>query len=382
MNIDTLEKLINNSFNKTFFSKNFINDLDKIYSEFSNSAKINYLSEKKSGNFEDPHNFLSYNKFKNFKEIFYNFKNVDVSLELYYNKVNTKLINELVRIINFCITLFQVINKKNKVNNIKIYIFFINRNKFINLNRSNQLIKKNINSGYTQHNSIKDNLPENYIVIYRTEEIKKVLIHELIHLFKFDKLYDIKITSDLNINNIIKSTNGNLLIYEAYTETMATIIYSYYYYKIKSNSSANSSTNSANEIDLNKILNQQLLFSFFQSAKILYNQKIYNIGGLDTKNPITINEETPSTSYYILKCAILNNINLFKKLFNNHKNYLLISKYKINLFNNYLVKSVLKEDFKISMDNILINLIKINKLENINKSEKTLLKTFRMNILD
>ena len=378
MNINTLENLMNNSFNKRFFSKNFINDLDKIYSEFSNSTKINYLSEKKSGNFEDPHNFLSYKKFKNFKEIFYNFKNVDVSLELYYNKVNKKLTNELVRIINFCITLFQLINKKNKVNNIKIYIFFINRNKFININRSNQLIKKNINSGYTQHNSIRDNLPDNYIVIYRTEEIKKVLIHELIHLYKFHKLYDVKITSDLNINNIIRSTNGNLLIYEAYTETMATIIYSYYYYKIKSNSSANNE----NEIDLNKILNQQLLFSFFQSAKILYNQKIYNIGDLDIKTPITINEKTSSTSYYILKCAILNNINLFKNLFNNHKNYLLISNYKINLFNDYLVKSLLKEDFKTSMDNILINLIKINKLENVTKSEKTLLKTFRMNILD
>ena len=91
MNIGTLENLINNSFNKRFFSKNFINELDKIYSEFSNSAKVNYLSEKKSGNFEDPHNFLSYNKFKNFKEIFYNFKNVDVSLELYYNKVHNNI---------------------------------------------------------------------------------------------------------------------------------------------------------------------------------------------------------------------------------------------------------------------------------------------------
>ena len=133
-----------------------------------------------------------------------------------------------------------------------VYIFLINRNKFININRRNQLIKKNINSGYTQHNSIRDNLPQNYIVIYRTEEIKKVLIHELIHLYKFHKLYDVKITSDLNINNIIRSTNGNLLIYEAYTETMATIIYSYYYYKIKSNNKSNSSANNVTNNHFNK----------------------------------------------------------------------------------------------------------------------------------
>lgn len=376
--IKKLKKSLRISVKKNFIPNTIKKKLDNNYDEFKNTNIINYLSDIKKGNYRYNKNILSNDSFSNNEKISYYFKGVEVSLDLYYNKVSNKLVKELLDIINFCIILLKKINKSSQLNYIKIFIFFVNKKKFINVNKKNQLITENINSGYTNHSydffkndySISNNsfeLENNYIVIYRLEEIKKVLIHELIHLFKIHTCCENKI--DYEINKLINIYGNDFSIYEAYTETLATIIYSYYYSKL-------------NNLDLNDILNKQLLFSYFQSAKILYNQKIYNISGLDLENPITINETTNAVSYYILKCAILNNLNLFKKIFSKKRNYLLNSETKIINFDKYIVRSIMKEDFKENMNKILLKLIKMNKLNNIGSNEKKLLKTFRMNILD
>ena len=377
--IRQLKKTLKLSIKKNFIPNTIKNKLDNNYNEFKNTNITNYLSDIKKGSYRYNKNILSNDSFSNNEKISYYFKGVEVSLDLYYNKVSNKLVKELIDIINFCIILLKKINKSSELNYIKIFIFFVNKKKFININKKNQLIPENINSGYTKHsydyfkndnNNITNNnfiLENNYIVIYRLEEIKKVLIHELIHLFKIHTSSENKI--DYEINKLINIYGNNFSIYEAYTETLATIIYSYYYSKL-------------NNLDLNDILNNQLLFSYFQSAKILYSQEIYNISRLDLDNPITINETTNAVSYYILKCAILNNISLFKKIFNQKRNYLLTSDTKIINFDKYIIRSIMKEDFKENINKILLKLIKMNKLNNIGSNEKKLLKTFRMNILD
>ena len=78
-------------------------------------------------------------------------------------------------------------------------------------------------------------------------------------------------------------------------------------------------------------MKDQLLFSFLQSAKILYNQKIFDINNMKI-----INENTNAISYYILKCSIFNNLNLFKQMFNKKEGILLNSNKRVTEFDEYL----------------------------------------------
>jgi hypothetical protein len=351
------------------FTKKEINELDNIYNNFYLKKKnikskieehldlsngindLNYLIN----NFNYPKKIK--NKINSLKKIYkinYNFNNTIVNITIYHNKLNKKLVNELIDLINFNIILFD--NLDNKKQNLNIYIFNINLNKKILINKKNELINENINSGYTQKypNSNRD-----YIVLYRTEELKKVLIHELIHLYKFHSLSNL---NSLKIYDLIKNTNNSFSIYEAYTETFATLIYTFYFLK---------NSNKYNDLhnDYNELIKDQLLFSFLQASKVFYNQKILNINNMKI-----INENTNAISYYILKCVILNNLNLFKKMFNKKEGLLLNFPKRIIRFDELLVKSY-NNNFKKKINFFLLI------LKNKELQSKNLLTTFRMNIL-
>ena len=362
---DEINKLNYSKNNLIKIPKKIIKNLDKIYKE-TNKSEIELITNtsnvlndtEKNTLYELINNYSYSDKFKNkikllkrINTIQYNFENTNVNLYLYNNRLSKKLINEILDLINFSITLFNNVHKPKE--NIKIYFFQINEKKTINIKKNNQLIGDNINTGYTQSFS---DMNEDYIVIYRMEELKKVLIHELIHLYN---LHGFMSPSNIEINNFIKSTNPRFSIFEAYTETLAVLIYTYYYSK-------------KNNEDFERLINEQLNFSFLQSAKILYNQKIFNINNLGKKR---INETTNATSYFILKCAILNNLNLYKNIFNEKDGISLLNNEKIKLFDENLIKSIKNRKFKENINESLKDL-KNNKINNI------LLKSFRMNILD
>ena len=377
MFLDEINNLNYNLDNKINVPKKIITELDKIYKNYKDDkSTINFIknetikSEPKDkqpslSNFNEVNdllnNFNYSKKFSNkikqldgFKSVEYEYDNTKVSLYVYHNKLNKKFVNEIIDLINFNIKLFNKIHTPR--NNIKIYMLLTNFKKTININKSKQLIGDNINTGYTQSFSDSN---EDYIVLYRAEEIKKVLVHELIHLYNFHLFRN---PNSNKINNLIKSTNKRFSIFEAYTETFATIIYTYYYSKI-------------NNEDFNKLLNKQLLFSFIQSAKLLYNQKIDNIHDINNK---IIEEDTNAVGYYILKCSILNNLNLYKNLFNENEGVSLNSNERVNKFDENLVKSIKNKHFKNNMNKFLL-ILKNNELKSITNS---LLRTFRMNILD
>lgn len=345
--------------------KKSIKELDRIYKEIKetefkfikNTSKL--LNDNEKQTLYELVNSYTYsvkmeNKIKSLKRINtvqYKFKNTNVNLFLYNNRLSKKIVNEILDLINFSITLFDKIHKPRE--NIKIYFLLTNENKTINIKKDKQLIGDNINTGYTQSFSDENN---DFIVIYRMEELKKVLVHELIHLYN---LHGFMSPSNIKINNLIKSTNKRFSIFEAYTETLAVLIYTYYYSK-------------KNNEDFDKLINKQLYFSFLQSAKILYNQKINSIDDLGKK---IINETTNATSYFILKCSILNNLNLYKNIFNEKDGISLLNNEKIKLFDENLIKSIKNKKFKENINKSLEDL-KNNKINNI------LLKSFRMNILD
>ena len=90
------------------------------------------------------------------------------------------------------------------------------------------------------------------LFVFRKEELNKVLVHELIHYLALD-LNDVPFPNFSDYFNV--APNNIVLLNEAYTEIMAilinTIIYSDKYDVVKD------------------ILNKELKYSMFQSAKIL-----------------------------------------------------------------------------------------------------------------
>lgn len=333
-------------------------NLNKIYSDFYKiKNNIENYNEKNITDF-DINNFInsydyskkmknSINKLKKFKQIHYQFYNTDVHLNFYYNKLNNKYIKQIINLTNFNIVLFNELHN-NPRKNVNINFLLTNNKKTININKDNQLTKDNINSGYTQsfQNSVDD-----FIVIYRIEELMKVLTHEMIHLYGLH----IHQRIDTKINKIIQNNNKFFSIYESYVESFAIIFYTFYYSKI-------------NKLDFNELLNNQIKFSYIQSAKLLFSQNIIDINHLKD-----IKEETNAISYHLLKTCILTNLNKFKKIFNKKNGFLLENKDRVLEFDNILIKSFKSEKKQI---NNFLDLIKNNEIDNL------LLKTFRMNILD
>jgi len=365
-------KKINKNFNKNFNNKLY-NKFNEIYLDFKQNNKNNNKNNiqiKKQNNFEIQNydgiyitkkNKKKLNKLNKLKIITYDFLKTNVEIILNYNTITQKNINQIIDTINFIITLFNYLN--NYRENIKIHIYYSNNNKKININKKNELIPENINSAFTTFykNETYDN--QNYIVIYRTEELNKVLIHELLHLYN---LTNYKIEGNIELVKLIK-TEDKILISEAYVETFATLLYTFLYSK-------------NNNKDFYDLLNQQIIFSLFQSSKILLNQNIKKL-----KYPIEITEKANAISYHFIKSAILYNLNKY----NNFDNFYLNNRNKIQMkimndFNKKILFSLQNKNFiKIVNDNLKF-LMKSNneKLNNQKFNNQKLLKTFRMNILD
>ncbi len=138
----------------------------------------------------------------------------------------------------------------------------------------------------------------NYVHVWRKEEIIKVLIHELSHYYHFDNEAD-KYTNKINkINDkLMKKYKyvGINYINESFAELFALIVHSVYIhiYVLKNTT-------------IDTILNNELLFGYYQVCKIntYRNNK--------TKY---ITQYTNALSYYVYKCILVQNLeNIFKDI--------------------------------------------------------------------
>lgn len=202
-----------------------------------------------------------------------------------FSKTNldNKLIDKIDSILNF----FDYLTKKN--NYYKIDIYFSNEKKKINFN-NDFLGPDNINSGLT--------LPGYYIVLFRKEELIKVLTHELVHYLDLDMRNNqnelLFLYEKINLKADFMNPN------EAYTEILAIIflnIWEYHYKNVK--------------IDdfIKYKLNIELYWSFIQITKIL---KFFNYKSFDdlfTKKSL-FHQKTNVLSYFFLKTILLLNINV------------------------------------------------------------------------
>lgn len=231
---------------------------------------------------------------------------------------------------------------------------------------------ENINSGSTY--------PRHSVVIWRREEIYKVLIHELIHFYCFDfgcNHIDYSKNSD-RLQSIIK-IKGKDSINEAYTETLATIIncmfYSYYHKK-----------------NLDTLLNLERAYLMFQFAKIIFisqGNSSHNIKDNKRDNneidydKLVIKQKTSVRSYFVYKLFLFCNLDNFMRLIGTDLN---VHK-KIDSFTDLIIDSYkkFKQDetaFKI-VSYFLKNIDEeYKKRENNNYDINWIYKTFRMTALE
>ena len=199
---------------------------------------------------------------------------------LYNQKENSVDINKLQHIINFMINLAKDNNKQNNVANIIIFcglqrkeIFFFE--KLI-------LCSDNINSG--------SSVPGKTVMIWRLEEIFKVLIHELVHFYQLD--FNSSDENLLYLSSYLRTkynVNGFDSPNESYTEFLAIIIHSVFVTHYTS-------------YDIYKVLKYEIIFTLFQVAKIL---KFYGFKSTRDFSSIPVNQTTSVFSYFIIKGALL-----------------------------------------------------------------------------
>jgi hypothetical protein len=169
---------------------------------------------------------------------------IDVNHELSYLSHITHIVDTIADIF-ICTKRHHI--KQTKQIDIDLIIIHNNCNKnFVN----NQLNANNINSGSC--------IAFDSIVIWRTEEILKVLIHELIHFFMLD--FGNCAGSDIDFSKKLFGVSNDVLN-ESFTDSFAIIIHTLFvaYY-----------SNNNNKLDL---FNQEINFVLFQAAKIINTYK-------------------------------------------------------------------------------------------------------------
>ena len=229
--------------------------------------------------------------------------------------------------------IFNIVNwisRYSKPKKLDVIIFLTPFNKIIK-HKGQILTRNEINSGVcSKYNK--------WVQIFRSEELLKVLIHELIHYYDLD--YN---TSDW-IDNIlpIKTPCNNLLLNEAITEAMAIILHTYYYSKI---------TNSVQDFKL--LLRKEITYSKKMHDKILYHNNVKTFNDL-----FNVCHYTNVIPYYIIKYVLIEDIeDALKYLFNKNKIKKYIIKKLIIYFNNKINYDIKKINYEISAKMSYLNLI-------------------------
>lgn len=229
--------------------------------------------------------------------------------------------------------IFNIVNwisKYSKPKKLNLFIFLTPYNKIIKY-KGQILTRNEINSGVCyKHNE--------WVQIFRSEELLKVLIHELLHY------YDLDINNTDWVDDILptKLPCNNLLLNEAVTEAMAIILHTYYISKIMKQ-------------DFKLLIKQEVSYSKKMHDIILYHYDVKTFNDI-----FNICQYTNVISYYIIKYILIEDIdNAIIYLFNKNKIKKYIIEKLINYFSNnvYLNYNIKKLDYEISAKMSLLNLL-------------------------
>ena len=221
----------------------------------------------------------------------YIFDNTRVCLVIFCTNKNFPFV-ELYRVLNFYIT---VLNKLRHIPVVNIMLYATNLKKQFPSTPGIVLDENNVNSGVTIFQS--DDYNERMIVIYRKEELFKVLLHELIHYYELD-FHDYNGMHDtyfiekygVVVSEPYKNRRNPLALYESYTETVACYGYVLTYMLFK-----------------NKPMEQKNIQSLVEKETkhyMIQAHKVFKYGHM--------RENTHVFSYYIIKAAIYFQFDKFK----------------------------------------------------------------------
>ena len=217
------------------------------------------------------------------------------------NNINSKLLN-ICRVIKSLKILFKRENEEQIV-----HFYMTNQKKKFPKNKNTLLGPNESNSGVTFSNFVESG----EITIYRNEECLKVLIHELIHANFIDKeLIFINEKLEKQFNSYF-CTNYEILLNEAFTEAMATILNLFYIHI----------TLKLNKKELDKMFINELKYSIYIYSKIMIYYNIDNLNKIFNKNrdknlcKSIFPQKTNIIAYYVFKPLILLNLNLFASMY-------------------------------------------------------------------
>lgn len=286
MNIPVFSQKTYKTLKKIFYSINNNYNNQQINDIIINKKKINTMSHP----FNNTDNSYICSKIKKTiinKYIYqYNVNYEFVSLSLFYNndksikkvkKYMIKLLKKILTVVSF-----------TKINNINIYLCPTKYKK--QLPKYPEIIGiSHVNSGVAFMNT-------NQIYIWRDEELEKVLIHELIHVAK----YDYNIYSNNIFSSIFCISDKRLAIHESYTEIL-TLFFNIALF------------DNVDYIIFIQMLRLEIIHSLVQTAKILkyYKYKSFRqlLKSSSNNCEILFNQKTHIISYYIIKSALIYHLN-------------------------------------------------------------------------
>ena len=276
--------------NKGIYENLFFKDKTPIFIQF----KLEQFPTDIINTFICPDVFDEIVKLDKINEITTSYLSNTIRFKIYYNTLES--LNIYIIIIK-CYNLLEYFNIKNK--NINITLFLTKLLKQIKEKPTRVLTSSEINSGVTIHSS------DIKIYIFRTEELEKVILHEVIHALNIDlkirnnsTLYDKKLQCNFNIDN-----KDSVRIYEAFTETTAILF----------NTALNSILVGS---DLNLTIENEIKFNLYQCLTIM---DYFSINTLFSNTVCFSNNQWKETTsvfaYFVLKTiSILNSDEFLEKM--------------------------------------------------------------------
>ena len=245
--------------------------------------------------------------------------------------------------------LFSLTYNSIKIKNFEVNYYLTDHKKLLSTNYTipHIITTNEINSGSCQHSFNKK-----IINIWRIEDILKTTLHEFIHALELDNCKD---DSDIvthyqhkyNISSNVVNTN------ESYTELIANLLNCFLISKtavrIKESHRYKSFLN---------LLHLEKEFCHYQAHKILY------LSNIKKSQPLDINQNTNTLSYFIIRDELFQNLSLFLKQCRlNNTDYLVIN---TKMWFNYILKNkiIKKKNSRFKNKRLLkFNVMKFNLLD-------------------
>lgn len=282
-------------------------------------------------------------------QISYTFSLYDRNIKVYFileeqqKNPDISKFNRYVETIALWLSILNKYSNKKCSQTLIIYIYLTRLKKKLPESNFYTLNQNNVNTAFT-YSCVKDS----EIVIYRSEEWFKVLIHETFHSFGLDFSEEASITKRCN-SEILKlfPVKSGVYSYEAYTEFYAEVI----------NAGICSFYINKDKFNFNKFLPTfeilmyiERSYSFFQLVKVLnfmglrYSDLFSNTNKSMILRETMYRENTNVLSYYVIKTILLNNYCDFLLWCSNNNDSLLQFKKTIKNIDGFC--KFIKENYK------------------------------------